>query len=184
MKELNLTLKSLLIGDGGVGKTSLVSRYVDNTFGVDYKITVGIAISSKAVTMDNGITCNLAINDIAGQERFNHVRKAFYSGTNIVVAVFDLTRRLSLRNLEKNWIPELLEANPSSVTNLPIKIILVGNKSDLEDLRMVTEEEARAIAKKIDAIDYIETSAKDNKCVEEAFKTLIQAFVDSASLSK
>ena len=132
--------------------------------------------------MNKEIICNLAINDIAGQERFNQVRKAFYSGTNIVLAVFDLTRRLTLKNLEKNWIPELMDANPTLVTNLPLKIILVGNKADLEEYRMITEKEAKTVAEKIGAIGYIETSAKDNTDVDTAFRRLIQAFVDSASV--
>ena len=183
LKRYNLKL--ILLGDGGVGKTSLVERFVSAKFDVDYKITIGVNVMSKIIPIGNGDVAVLAINDVAGQPRFETLRTVFYGGTQTVLAVCDLTRKQSLENLENVWIPELLGANPPKKELPPVKILLVGNKCDLDDLRVISPEEIGEIAARIRAkfpqvsvlAPSLETSAKDNVGVDDAFKRLAEQYI-------
>ncbi|MFW9996331.1 MAG: Rab family GTPase [Candidatus Odinarchaeota archaeon] len=173
------TLKTILIGDSAVGKTSLVTRFVDRgPFQADYKLTVGIDISSKEITLASGDVAILSIHDVAGQTRFESVRSIFYRGTHLALCVFDVTRENSLEILEKAWIPELDNTGlVGTVSKAGIQKILVGNKIDLEDMRMVSQEEAEEASKRMDCIAYIETSAKENTNVDEAFTLLAEKYI-------
>ncbi|MHA1166776.1 MAG: Rab family GTPase [Candidatus Hodarchaeales archaeon] len=176
-----LTLKTILIGDGGVGKTSLVNSYVEKgPFQADYKITIGVEISSKEVKLSTGDTGVLSIHDVAGQPRFEHIRPAFYHGTHLALCVFDVTREKSLENLEKIWITELERtcSLTSTVGKIPIQKILIGNKIDLDDLRMIDTEEGEEASKRIGCIDYIESSAKENTNVNECFTVLAERYIE------
>ncbi|MFW9992484.1 MAG: GTP-binding protein [Candidatus Odinarchaeota archaeon] len=175
-----LTLKTILIGDGGVGKTSLVNTYVEKgPFQADYKITIGVEISSKEVKLASGDVAVLSLHDVAGQPRFEAVRPAFYKGTHLALCVYDVTREKSLENLEKIWIPELERSNPiSSSGGIPIQKVLIGNKIDLEDLRMIETSEGEEASKRIGCISHIETSAKENTNVNESFTVLVEKYME------
>ena len=177
-------LKLILIGDGGVGKTSLVQQFVSSSFDVDYKITIGVNVMSKVVTLWNGESANLIINDVAGQPRFEVMRQTFYLGAQIVMLVFDLTRKQSLDNLINVWLPELMASNPPKKGLPPMQMLLIGNKVDLEDLRSVDEDEINEAAEKIKKqftqahlVGTLETSAKTNIAVDESFTTLANAYI-------
>ena len=179
-------LKMILMGDGGVGKTSLVDRYVSAKFEVDYKITIGVNVLSKLVTLHEmqGESAMLAIHDLAGQQRFEGMRQSFYLGAQLVMAVFDLTRKQSLENLENIWIPELSSTNPVRKEKPPMQLLLIGNKCDLSDLRAISNEEIleslesiKDRHKQINVLDFLETSAKDNIHVEKGFYLLTKEYI-------
>ena len=171
-------LKCCLLGDPGVGKTSLISQFVKGKFKKSYQLTVGLDVSSKDIILDDGRMARLSIHDIGGQERFNQVRHLFYQGAHVALLVFDVTRPLSLKRLENVWSKELMEYNKPKPHQPPLKTILVGNKIDLEDYRMVTREDAEKMAEKIKSVDYIEASAKDNIRVDQSFSDLTKCFLD------
>ena len=169
-----VVLKLILIGDAGVGKTSMIQRFVHGRFQESYLLTVGLDVSSKEIILPSGQKVVLSINDIGGQDRFAPVRSLFYQGSHLCMCVYDLTRPESLVSLRDKWLPELDQfATPGK----PITKLLIGNKSDLTDLRMVEKSEAEELRKTGGFIDSLETSAKDNKNVNESFYTLSQAFL-------
>ncbi|MHA1991930.1 MAG: Rab family GTPase [Candidatus Hodarchaeales archaeon] len=177
-------IKTLLIGDGGVGKTSLVDQFVSASFDVDYKITIGVNVMNKIVKLTETENVNLVINDVAGQPRFEVMRQTFYLGAQAVLAVYDLTRKQSLDNLVNVWLPELKSSNPSKPSLPPMQVLVIGNKSDLEDLRSISEEEIEdALASMKEKfpeskfIGSIETSAKDNIAVDDAFIKIANEYV-------
>ncbi|MHA1226833.1 MAG: Rab family GTPase [Candidatus Hodarchaeales archaeon] len=178
MKQ-KLVLKLVLLGDPGVGKTSLISQFVHSRFRHSYQLTVGLDISSKQVKLKDGRTVTLSINDIGGQARFAAIRHMFFKGAHLAMFVYDVTRSETLPNIKNTWHKELMEfcSQPNS-TKSAIKSILVGNKADLEDYRMIEENEGAALAKEINAIDHISASAKENQHVDEAFHKLAQSFFD------
>lgn len=176
----NVTIKAIIGGDGAVGKTSLVRAFMQDEFKKDYLLTVGVDVTSKAIDIgDNKII--LSVNDIAGQPRFETFRGVFFKGAAIALLCFDLTRDQTLKSLTSAWVPELAT---QSDPNAPVHCILVGNKSDLEDLRSISEHDAKAELKKMQKafpnlkfIDYIETSALNKKHVNEAFTVLTESFL-------
>lgn len=178
MKQ-KLVLKLVLLGDPGVGKTSLISQFVHARFRHSYQLTVGLDISSKQVQLADGRTVTLSINDIGGQARFAAIRHMFFKGAHLAMFVYDVTRAETLDNVKDPWFKELMEfCGRSSKTKAAIQTILVGNKTDLEDYRMIEEEEGIQLAKEINAKGHISASAKENIQVDEAFKTLAQSFFD------
>ena len=177
-------IQTLLIGDGGVGKTSLVERFVSASFDVDYKITIGVNVMNKMVVLSETENVNLVINDVAGQPRFESMRSTFYLGAQAVLAVFDLTRKQSLDNLVYVWLPELMSSNPPKPNFPQMQILLIANKSDLEDLRSISDEEIleaiEEMKKKFPQSIFmgpLETSAKDNIAVDEAFVDIARQYV-------
>ena len=178
MKQ-KLVLKLVLLGDPGVGKTSLISQFVHARFKHSYQLTVGLDISSKQVKLDDGRTVTLSINDIGGQARFAAIRHMFFKGAHLAMFVYDVTRAETLKNIMDPWYKELMEfcSQPGS-TKSAIKTILVGNKADLDDYRMVEEEEGIKLAGEIGANGHINASAKENIKVDDAFKALAQSFFD------
>ncbi len=175
MKQ-KLVLKLVLLGDPGVGKTSLISQFVHARFRHSYQLTVGLDISSKQVKLDDGRSVTLSINDIGGQARFAAIRHMFFKGAHLAMLVYDVTRAETLQNLENIWYKELMEFCDQDTNK--IKTILVGNKADLEDYRMIEESEGEDVAYKIKSIEHISASAKENIKVDEAFKILAQSFFD------
>merc|ERR1712137_1104344 len=161
-------LKIVLLGDSGVGKTSLMDRYVNKNFTTLYKATIGADFLTKEVEVDNN-TVTLQIWDTAGQERFQSLSNSFYRGADCCILVFDLTIQKTFDHLE-NWKNEfLVQANISEQYNYPF--IVIGNKCDLEsrDVSSKKVEEWCRSQPNIDQIPYFETSAKDSIQVDTAF---------------
>ncbi|MHA1399699.1 MAG: GTP-binding protein [Candidatus Heimdallarchaeaceae archaeon] len=161
MSSYKYTFKILLLGDGAVGKTSLVQRFIHNKFQSGYLMTIGMEPYSRFETI-NGTRCVLQLWDIAGQERFQTMRTIFFKGSLGALVTYDITRRKTFENL-KTWINEARTESPR------IMLILVGNKNDLDDLREVSYEEGAEYAKKNGCIGFIETSAKTGENVADAF---------------
>jgi small GTP-binding protein len=159
--------KVIIIGEGGVGKTSLVKRSVDDFFKEDMKMTIGVDLSVKKMTCD-GEDKYLQIWDLGGQPHFKSVADIYFKGSHGAMAVFDVTRRVSMDRLD-DWI----ERVRSILGDLPM--VVVGNKIDLRDPGAgnsgVSKREGREFASKHKS-PYLETSAKDNSGVAEAFQTL------------
>lgn len=176
----NLTVKCIVAGDGAVGKTSLVRAFMQDEFKKDYLLTVGVDVTSKSIDIgDNKVI--LSVNDIAGQPRFETFRSVFFKGAAIALLCFDLTRDQTLKSLTSSWVPELAT---QSDPNAPVHCILVGNKSDLEDLRSISPSDSKNELKKMQKaypnlkfIDYIETSALNKTHVNDAFTILTEGFL-------
>ncbi len=174
--------KLILGGDGGVGKTSMVHRFVENDFQTDYKSTIGTSIMKKECEFDGlSSKVRLIIWDLAGQAQFKRVRQTYLVNAEAGFLVYDITRRETFENISK-WIEEILPSGKGS-----IKIVLVGNKSDLEDAREVSTLEGKQLAEEY-GFSFIETSAKNGDCVNDAFKMLafllIKRFITTEELEK
>ena len=157
-------LKCCLLGDPGVGKTSLISQFVKGKFKKSYQLTVGLDVSSKDIILDDGRMARLSIHDIGGQERFNQVRHLFYQGAHVALLVFDVTRPLSLKRLENVWSKELMEYNQPKPHQPPLKTILVGNKIDQHPLDI----DRTGLQKKYsNIVGVLETSAATGAGIEE-----------------
>ena len=161
--------KICVVGNGGVGKTSMVLRYCENSFKESYLMTIGSNFSTKTVELANHpeLQIKLQLWDLAGQKHFSFVRPPFYRGATGIIYVFDLTRRSSFADLLE-WRDEVEKV----IGQKPC--ILVGNKLDLarEGYREVADQEGEALKGEMHVMKYVETSAKEGDSVEDVFKVL------------
>ncbi len=157
--------KLILGGDGGVGKTSMVHRFVDDSFQTDYKSTIGTSIMKKECEFE-GLESKVrfVMWDLAGQAQFQRVRQTYVANAEAGIIVYDVTRKETFTSIEK-WLKEIISASKD------ISLILVGNKIDLVDKRVVTIEQGEELAAKL-KLSYFETSAKTGENVNDAFKML------------
>jgi len=158
------TYKILVIGDANVGKSSMLLRYVDNTFSDSFIVTIGVDSKTKDIKLE-GADVKISVWDTAGQERFRTITSSYYRGAHGIMVVYDVTNRDSFQNVKK-W---QLEAN-RYVTDTHSTII-VGNKCDRGGERKVSFEEGKELADELE-VDFFETSAKDSTQIEEAFDSL------------
>uniref|UniRef100_A0A8D8I8N6 Ras-related protein Rab-35 n=1 Tax=Culex pipiens TaxID=7175 RepID=A0A8D8I8N6_CULPI len=164
-REYDHLFKLLIIGDSGVGKSSLLIRFSDNTFSGSYITTIGVDFKIRTVVI-NGERVKLQIWDTAGQERFRTITNTYYRGTHGVIVVYDVTNGESFANV-KRWLQEI-ESNCDVVNK-----VLVGNKNDDPNRKVVITEDSDRFAKQMD-IQLFETSAKDNLNVEEMFLAITE----------
>jgi len=169
------TLKILIIGESGVGKSSLLLRFANDTF--DPEISATIGVDFKVKEMDNhGNKIKLAIWDTAGQERFRTLTPSYYRGGQGAILVYDVTCRESFQKVE-DWLTEL----ETYSTSPDIKKILVGNKCDMEGERMVSRDEGKNFARRHQMM-FIEASAKTKEGVQTAFEELVEKIIQTPSL--
>jgi len=162
-------LKVIILGDSGVGKTSLMNQYVNKKFNNQYKATIGADFLTKEVMIDDRLV-TMQIWDTAGQERFQSLGVAFYRGADCCVLVYDVTSPASFKNLE-SWRDEfLIQASPRDPENFPF--VVIGNKVDMADNRTVTTKRAQQWCQEKNNVPYFETSAKEAVNVEQAFQTI------------
>lgn len=161
-------LKVIILGDSGVGKTSLMNQYVNKKFSKQYKATIGADFLTKEVMIDDKLV-TMQIWDTAGQERFQSLGVAFYRGADSCVLVYDITDPKSFEALE-SWMDEfLVQAAPRNQDEFPF--VVIGNKVDLAaSRRQVSEARAKAWCKSKNDIPYFECSAKDAVNVDQAFQ--------------
>ena len=160
------TFKIIIVGDAAVGKTSLVLNYVKKIFKTNYLPTIGVDIYNKDITID-GDLIKIMVWDIAGQIGWEIMHKSYYRGAEGVFAVFDLTRKDTLKKLDY-WLD-----NVKKYTKPGIPIIILGNKSDLTISKEINKEEINFFLKKKNFI-YIDTSAKTGQNVYMAFNLLLE----------
>ena len=163
--EYDYLFKIVIIGDSGVGKSQLLSRFTKNVFNQEQESTVGVDFVSKQVKIDDKVL-KIQLWDTAGQERYRAVASSYYKGALGAILVYDITDSTSFDNLQ-NWIKELQNKGPPG-----LEMLVVGNKSDLEEKRQVTEQMQKKFAGD-SGLDFIETSALTYTNVDEAFKKLI-----------
>ena len=168
--------KILLLGDAGVGKSSIILRYTKNQFNASMVGSIGVDFKTKDIIVNNK-KVKIQIWDTAGHERFRTITTSYYRGAHGIVTVFDLTDRESYEHIEK-WLDEINKYAKENVMRF-----LIGNKSDLVDQRKVTYEEARALANKLN-IYYVETSAKNNINVSDFFTIATKNYLNKYDFKK
>ncbi|CAG9326445.1 unnamed protein product [Blepharisma stoltei] len=157
-------IKVVLLGDSGVGKSSLVLRFVADNFKTDRDATIGASYMGKNLQF-NDKTIKFNIWDTAGQERYHSLAKMYYRDANAAIITYDITKRESFEGLQR-WHRELQEFGPKDIV-----VTIAGNKEDLVETEAVPPEEAKDFANSIGAI-YRKTSAKTNYGVEQLFRDI------------
>jgi len=163
----NFVFKILVGGDGAVGKTTLLRKYVDGTFDESSITTVGVDFFIKQVIYENIGSCTLQIWDLGGQERFRHLLESFIMGAKGALLLFDLTTMPKIDNI-LNWV------NMVRMHDFDLPIILVGTKLDLEELVAVDDESAKSIKNTFNMVEYVKTSSKTGTNVELVFDLMAQ----------
>ncbi|XP_060271293.1 ras-related protein Rab-8A isoform X1 [Ovis aries] len=177
-KTYDYLFKLLLIGDSGVGKTCVLFRFSEDAFNSTFISTIGIDFKIRTIELD-GKRIKLQIWDTAGQERFRTITTAYYRGAMGIMLVYDITNEKSFDNI-RNWIRNIEEHASADVEKM-----ILGNKCDVNDKRQVSKERGEKLALDY-GIKFMETSAKANINVENAFYTLardIKAKMDKKLVS-
>jgi len=157
-------IKLMLIGDSGVGKSSLLLRFSDDTFDTSATPTIGIDFKLRTIELDNK-RIKLQLLDTAGQERFRTITTAHYRNAMGILLVYDVTKEETFNNIH-DWLK-----NIEKHTTGPINKLLIGNKCDMADKREVSTERGKALAAEL-GMGFYETSAKTKESVEDAFYAL------------
>ena len=165
----NYQFKYIIVGDSSVGKSNLLSKFAHGKFTEDYQATIGVEFGAKNIEIEQQIY-RVQIWDTAGQENFRSITKAYYKNSVCAMVVYDITNDNSFKHVQ-NWIEDI--RNQSSKTVL---IILVGNKIDLEDKRVISYDEGNEFAMK-NGIIFGETSAKTGVGIEEIFYKSIKEII-------
>uniref|UniRef100_A0A669QCW1 Ras-related protein Rab-25 n=1 Tax=Phasianus colchicus TaxID=9054 RepID=A0A669QCW1_PHACC len=163
---VSLPSSVVLIGESGVGKTNLLSRFTRNEFNHDSRTTIGVEFSTRTVLVGDAAV-KAQIWDTAGLERYRAITSAYYRGAVGALVVFDITKHQTYDVVER-WLKELYDHAEASIV-----VMLVGNKSDLAQAREVPTEEAKMFAEN-NGLLFIETSALDSTNVEQAFETVLK----------
>jgi Ras-related protein Rab-11A len=164
--EYNYLFKVVLIGDSGVGKSNLMTRYTSDEFNVESPSTIGVEFMTKGLKIESR-DVKVQIWDTAGQERFRAISRSIYHGAKGAMLVYDITSQISFDNIP-NWLNELqTHVHPQTV------IMLIGNKCDLEHLRAIKKDVATKFAEDKRLL-FLETSALDTTNVDKAFEWLVQ----------
>ncbi|KAK1418082.1 hypothetical protein QVD17_27221 [Tagetes erecta] len=163
--DYDYLFKLVLIGDSGVGKSNLLSRFAKNEFNLESKSTIGVEFATRSIRVDDKVI-KAQIWDTAGQERYRAITSAYYRGAVGALVVFDTSRHVTFENVAR-WLKELRDHTDSNIV-----IMLVGNKADLRHLRAVPTDEAKAFAEKENTY-FMETSALEALNVETAFTEVL-----------
>eukprot|EP00428_Durinskia_dybowskii_P076665 CAMPEP_0170354896 /NCGR_PEP_ID=MMETSP0117_2-20130122/356_1 /TAXON_ID=400756 /ORGANISM="Durinskia baltica, Strain CSIRO CS-38" /LENGTH=213 /DNA_ID=CAMNT_0010608903 /DNA_START=138 /DNA_END=777 /DNA_ORIENTATION=+ len=161
-------VKVVMVGESGVGKSSLTIRFVSNHFKEHGQPTIGASFLSKTLSLQTGGSIKYNIWDTAGQEKYRSLASLYYRGVDIAIIVYDITNRNSFEQVQDYWVQELQHQCFGSGG---LQIAIVGNKSDLVEKRQVQESEGRKLAEDFGAVFY-ETSAKSSASIDELFITL------------
>ena len=163
-------LKILTAGEGGVGKTTLLHRYVEGKFSADTKMTIGVEFFLKEVEID-GKQCTLQLWDFGGQERFRFLLESYVLGAKGALLMFDLTRPMTLENLQQ-WVEICRKGDP----NLPV--LFIGTKIDLVNDIMVDDDYALSFQEQFKLFDFLKISSKSGENVSEAFEILTRKILE------
>ncbi|RWW24757.1 hypothetical protein BHE74_00010260 [Ensete ventricosum] len=177
--EYDYLFKIVLIGDSGVGKSNILSRFTRNEFCLESKSTIGVEFATRTLQVINrrpshcplilieGKTIKAQIWDTAGQERYRAITSAYYRGAVGALLVYDITKKQTFENVQR-WLRELRDHADSNIV-----ILMVGNKADLRHLRAVPEDEAQMLAEK-EELSFMETSALEALNIDKAFQTILK----------
>ena len=171
-QDYDYLFKVLMIGDSGVGKSSILNRYCGDGWNSGVVCTIGVDFKIKIVNVA-GKKVKLQLWDTAGQERFRNITAAYYRGASGVIIVYDVTNRDSLQNVQK-WAEQV-----DSQASTDVKKIVVGNKADTETMNRVGYDEARAMTGEL-GLDLMEVSAKTMNNIAEIFELLAMELVAKA----
>lgn len=159
----------MVLGDAAVGKTSLINQYIEHSFQEDYKPTLGANIIRKDIYISKiNVKVRLIMWDLAGQEKYNVIRSMYFQGCVGALLVYDITRRSTFETVNSKWLRDFEKYVKKEGT-----YVLIGNKTDLTEQRVVSTEEGNSVMREIKASDFIETSAKYGENVEKAFENLV-----------
>ena len=173
-KKYDYIFKLILIGSSGVGKTSILQRYIQKIFNDDYTCTIGVDFFMKSMKIDDKLI-KLQLWDTAGTEKFKSITTGYYRGANAAFIVFDLTSRKSFESVSE-WIENYYKySNPDYERH----VILIGNKSDLKNERIITEDEIDDFVK-LNKIKYFETSAKNGENIDDTFLFIAEQLMKDA----
>ena len=173
-KDLEI-LKIVLVGESGVGKTSIITQYIDNIFQKDQQSTIGGTFSTKTIKCGNGKILKLEIWDTAGQERYRSVTKLFYKDANAAILVYDITNKFSFEEIQNYWFGQVKDSAPENII-----IAIVANKLDLYENEQVDETIARKYAQDNNAL-FASTSAKNTSGIEDLFIEIAKIYSGSDS---
>ena len=165
-EEYDFLFKLIIIGDSNVGKTNIMSQYIKKEFNINSKSTVGVEFGNKIIKLDNK-TIKAQIWDTAGQERYKSITSAYYKGAKGAFIVYDITSKITFDSVDK-WIQDLNLYGDKNII-----ILLIGNKSDLEDKREVKREDGEEKAKSF-GLGFIETSACTGDNIDKAFEIMLK----------
>ena len=169
-KDSDITIKLLLIGNAYVGKTLIVQKFIDNTFSKSTVSTIGVDLQSKVIDI-NGKKVKYLIWDTAGEDRMKTMTYSYYRGCHVILVVYDVTERKSFQNVT-TWVECINKFAKSNVLR-----ILVGNKTDLEDKRVITKEEGRKLAEE-HGLKFYEISALKITGLYEMFEDVAKEYVE------
>ena len=175
-EEYDYLFKLILVGDSYVGKTNIMSQYIKKEFNLNSKSTVGVEFGTKIIKIDDKIV-KTQIWDTAGQERYKSITSAYYKGAKGAFIVYDITCKTTFDSVDK-WIQDLSMYGDKNIT-----MLLIGNKSDLEDKRQIKKEVGEEKAKEF-GLGFIETSACSGVNINKAFKTLLKEVCNKYSEEK
>ncbi|MEJ2250411.1 MAG: GTP-binding protein [Candidatus Lokiarchaeota archaeon] len=176
----DIFFKICLFGDGGVGKTTLVNRYLTGVFLSNSTMTIGVDFHIKKLTVD-GKRVSLQIWDFAGEERFRFLLPSYVLGSSGGIFMYDITRYTSLKHFD-DWIDIFREGYLRIGRNNKLPVILVGGKKDLEYKRTVEPSTAGNIAKRHNLYNYVECSSKTGNNVEDIFADLARYLMHRAGI--
>ena len=170
------SFKVVLVGESGVGKTSIITQFIDETFQEDQQSTTGGTFSTKSVICDGGRILKFEIWDTAGQERYRSLTKMFYKDANAAILVYDITRKDSFEELKNYWAEQIKESTAQGII-----LVIAANKSDLFEHEAIEESVAREFAQQLGAI-YIATSAKNSSGINNLFEEIAKKYTGSSTI--
>ena len=173
IEEYEMMVKVILIGDSGVGKTNIMSKFLKDQFMEESKATIGVEFGSKLFNHE-GHKIKAQIWDTAGQEKYKAITGAYYKGSKGALVVYDITQKKSFENIEK-WVNDLKAAGDPKIT-----IILIGNKNDLDDKRQVSKDQGEEKARSFGCA-FLETSAYSGDNIDKAFNLMVKEIYEKFS---
>ena len=173
IEEYEMMVKVILIGDSGVGKTNIMSKFLKNQFMEESKATIGVEFGSKLFNHE-GHKIKAQIWDTAGQEKYKAITGAYYKGSKGALVVYDITQKKTFENIEK-WVNDLKAAGDPKII-----IILIGNKNDLDNKRQVSKDQGEEKARSFGCA-FLETSAYSGDNIDKAFNLMVKEIYEKFS---